>query len=123
MAVLTIKTNSAPYGEESFYTCMRFALAALAEGHRVRIFFLEDAVLGAKKGQDTPEFPGLLDGKMPNVEELLKSALRQGAEIRVCGVCCRQRALAQEELVEGCRIGSMKELVSWVAASDKVVEF
>jgi len=123
MAEITVKINKAAYGSEAMYTCMRFALAALSEGHQVNIFLLEDAVSAAKAGQETPEFPGLIEGRMPNMEELIKSVLRQGAVIKCCAVCCHQRALVQEELIPGCEIGSMKDLLHWVVSSDKLVEF
>lgn len=120
---ITIKINKAPYSSEAMYTCMRFALAALSEGHKVNIFLLEDAVVAAKAGQETPEFPGLLDGRMPNMEELIKSVLQQGAVIKCCAVCCLQRALSQDELISGCVIGSMKDLLHWIVSGDKLVDF
>ncbi|HBT20601.1 MAG TPA: hypothetical protein DEA47_04465 [Peptococcaceae bacterium] len=123
LAVITVKVSGAPYGSEAFYNTMRFVLAALSEGHEVNVFLLGDAVAAARKGQETPEFPGLLEGAMPNAEELLKSAIRMGARVKACGVCCKQRAITQEDMVEGCSIGSMKDLANWIVYSDKSVDF
>jgi len=123
MAKITVKVSGAPYGSESVYNCLRFVLAALAEGHDVNLFLLGDAVVAAKEGQQTPEFPGLLEGAMPNVGELLKSAVRQGAKVKACAVCCKQRVITQEDMIEGCEIGSMKDLVNWVVSGDKIVDF
>jgi len=123
MATITVITGEPPYGRERVYSALRFSLAALSEGHRVNMFIFEDAVWAAKKGQAPPEFPGALDEHMPNCEELIKAVLRQGGKIKACGVCSTERALRQEELISGVEIASMKDLVSWVLESDKVVSF
>ena len=94
------------------------------EGHSVNLFLLEDAVFLAKRGQKPLELPGLLENDvMPNCEELLEAAIKQGVSVKVCGVCSSERALQQEELVEGCQISAMRDLVNWVVESDKVVFF
>ena len=123
MAKITVTTGEAPYGTQRPYTMMRFVLAALSEGHGVNLFLFEDAVAMAKKGQKTPDFPGVLNEKMPNAEELLAAGIKAGAVVRACGVCCQERAIKQEEMIEGAVISGMKDLVEWVAESDKVVSF
>jgi tRNA 2-thiouridine synthesizing protein D len=123
MATMTVIVGEPPYGKERVYTALRFSLAALYEKHAVNVFLLEDAVFAAKAGQAPAEIQGLLDGKMPNCEELLKSVISHGGNVRICGVCTSERALEQSELVEGAQISSMRELVQWVAASDRVVSF
>jgi sulfur relay (sulfurtransferase) complex TusBCD TusD component (DsrE family) len=123
MATLAIVTGGAPYSSQRLYTALRFALAALYEGHSVHLFLLEDAVLAARSGQKPVEIQGLLDGRMPNCEELLKSVISQGATVRLCGVCASERALTQGEIVEGAEIGSMRDLVKWVADSDRAISF
>jgi len=62
--------------KREFILLLRFILAALNEG--INLFVLEDAVLVAKKGQETKEMPALLESWMPNCEELLKVAFKQG---------------------------------------------
>jgi tRNA 2-thiouridine synthesizing protein D len=121
MASIAVVTGGTPYGSERLYTALRFALAALFDGHTVNLFLIEDAVLAARKGQKPAEIQGLLDGKMPNCEELLKSVVAHGATVRLCGVCALERALAQSEAVDGAEIGSMHDLVKWVAESDRVI--
>jgi sulfur relay (sulfurtransferase) complex TusBCD TusD component (DsrE family) len=123
MATLAVVTGEAPYSSERLYTALRFALAALYEGHSVRLFLLEDAILAAKRGQKPAEIQGLLDGKMPNCEELLTSTISHGATVRLCGVCASERGLTQGEIVEGAEIGSMRDLVKWVADSDRTISF
>ena len=124
MASITVVVGDPPYGKQRVYTALRFILAALYEKHSINLFLLEDAVFLAKKGQEPKEMPSLLGHEtMPNAEELLKAVIKQGATVMICGVCCSERALKQEELVEGCQISSMKNLVNWVVESDKTVFF
>jgi tRNA 2-thiouridine synthesizing protein D len=124
VASITVVIGDPPYGKERAYTALRFILAALYEKHLVNLFLLEDAVFLAKKGQEPKEMPALLEhAAMPNCEELLKAAVKQGAKVGICGVCCSERALKQEELTEGCQVSSMKNLVNWVVESDKVMFF
>jgi tRNA 2-thiouridine synthesizing protein D len=124
VASITVVIGDPPYGKQRAYTALRFILAALYEKHSVNLFLLEDAVFLAKKGQEPKEMPSLMGHEtMPNAEELLKAVIKQGTTVRICGVCCSERALKQEELVEGCQISSMKNLVNWVVESDKVIFF
>ena len=99
-------------------------LAALAGKHSVNLFILEDAAWVAKKGQKPHELPGLLGyEKMPNCEEMLATAIKQGAQVKICGVCAAERGLTQAELIEGANISTMTNLVEWVVGSDKTVFF
>lgn len=123
MATIAVVTGEAPYSSERLYTALRFGLAALYEGHSVNLFLFEDAILAAKKGQKPAEIQGLLDGRMPNCEGLLKSVIAHGAKVKLCAVCASERALAESEVLEGAEIGSMRDLVKWVAESDRVVNF
>lgn len=123
MATITVVVGEPVYGKERVYTTLRFVLAALGQGHKVNLFIFEDALFAAKKGQNPPEFPGVLDEHMPNCEELVKAIIRQGAKVKVCGVCASERATTQEELIEGVEIAGMPALVEWVVESDKIVGF
>jgi sulfur relay (sulfurtransferase) complex TusBCD TusD component (DsrE family) len=60
---------------------------------------------------------------MPNCEELIKSIVRQGAQVKACGVCASERAITWEELINGVEIAGMPALVEWVIESDKVIGF
>ena len=124
MASITVVVGEPPYGQERLYTTLRFVLAALVANHAVNLFILEDAVFSAKKGQNPLELPSLLEhDAMPNCEELLKASIKQGARVKVCGVCASERGLSQEELVEGAEISTIHDLVDWVVSTDKVVFF
>lgn len=123
MATITVIIGEAPYGKERVYSTLRFTLAALSEGHRVNLFIFEDALFAAKRGQNPPEFPGVLEERMPNCEALLTAAIRQGAVAKLCGVCASQRGIGPGELIEGVEMGGMRDLVQWVLQSDRVVSF
>lgn len=124
MASITVMVGEAPYGKERVYTTLRFVLAALVNGHEVNLFIFEDAVIAAKIGQKPPELPNLLDNEaMPNCEELLKAVIKQGARVKICGVCATERGLTQPEVVKGADISTIHDLVDWVVNTDKVVVF
>ncbi len=44
------------------------------------------------------------------------------ADIKVCGLCARSRGI-EENLIDGCSIGSMSQLGEWVAESDQTINF
>jgi tRNA 2-thiouridine synthesizing protein D len=122
MASITVAIADAPYGKERFYSALRFLLVALHEGHKANLFLLEDAVFAAKKGQAPPEMP-VGDARMPSCEELLSAAIIEGLEVRACRVCCSERGVRDDEVIDGVRIGSMLDFVNWVVESDKTLFF
>ncbi len=64
--------NDPPYGTERSYNGMRLANSlSMGESEEVRVFPMGDAVVGAKRGQKTP------NGNY-NLERMLKVALIQG---------------------------------------------
>ena len=67
--------NDPPYGTERSYNCMRLANAVSKdEADEVRVFLIGDAVLCAKRGQQTPN-------GFYNLERMLKVASRQRVAI------------------------------------------
>jgi tRNA 2-thiouridine synthesizing protein D len=122
MATITVVVGDAPYGKQRVYTALRFLLVALHEGHQANLFLLEDAVFAAKRGQQPPEMP-VGDAGMPNCEELLRAAMLEGLQITACRVCCMERGLQPDEVMEGVAVGSMVDLVNWVVESDRTVSF
>ena len=123
MATLTVIVGDPPYGKERVYTTLRFAMAALEEGHQVNLFLFEDAIFTAKKGQSLREFPGVFDERMSDCEALLKAAVKLGARVKVCGSCASERGLGPDDFSADAEIGSMKELVQWTLDADSVVCF
>jgi tRNA 2-thiouridine synthesizing protein D len=90
-------------------------LTATLEGHRVRLFLVQDGVFVAKKGQ-APE-------QSPNIMGLLEEAIKEGIEVKTCTPCCKARAVAATDVVKGVAMATMSDLVTWSAESDKVITF
>jgi uncharacterized protein involved in oxidation of intracellular sulfur len=105
-----------PYGGEGPYNALRLADALLERGDWVDLFFIGDGVHAARAGQDP-------SGAAVSVEDQLLGVLERGAEVMLCGTCCRSRGLAVEQVVEGARIGTIRDLADLVAGADKVVTF
>ncbi|MBD5801899.1 DsrE/DsrF-like family protein [Azoarcus sp. Aa7] len=106
--------NDAPYGTERSYNALRLARAVgKIEGETVRVFLLGDAVACAKGGQKVP------DGYY-NAGEMVRMV---GGEVRLCGTCMDARGVSEDQLVEGARRSTLKELAEWTAAADKVLVF
>lgn len=111
--------NDPPYGTERSYNGLRLARELLkdtAAGNEAKVFLVGDAASCAKSGQKVP--PGFY-----NIEALLKGVTARGAEVGVCGSCMDARGMADAELAEGCRRGSMAELAQWTAWADKLAVF
>ena len=111
--------NDPPYGTERSYNGLRLAKALLAnqvntDAH-VTVFLLADAVNCAKAGQKVPQ-------GFYNLELMLKSVIRTG-EVLLCGTCMDARALKDEELIEGSKRSTMKELADRTLQADKVLVF
>ena len=107
--------NDPPYGSERSYNGLRLAKALGNEGSNLTVFLLADAVVCANQGQKVPE-------GFYNIELMLTSILRKG-EVLLCGACMDARGLAEENLVEGARRSSMKELAERTLRADKVLVF
>ncbi|HKB60862.1 MAG TPA: DsrE family protein [Gallionellaceae bacterium] len=109
--------NEAPYGSERTYNGLRLAgQLAKREGTVVRVFLIGDGASAAKRGQKVPQ-------GFYNIEVILGSVARHGAEIGVCGTCMDARGLAEAELAEGARRGTLAQLGEWTEWADKVLVF
>lgn len=109
--------NDPPYGTERCYNGLRLAGAlAKREDTSVRVFLMGDATGCAVAGQVLP------DGYY-HLDRMVKSALRRGAEVGLCGTCMDARAIEDGKLVEGARRSSLEELTDWTLWADRVVTF
>ena len=115
MTKLCVMIFESPYGREKPYTALRYALTALVDGHEVTVVLLQDGIFVGKKGQDPAEYPNHL--------EYLENAISEGLKVIVCGVCCNARGLKQEDLVDGCKIVGMHEIVDASANANVSVSF
>ena len=107
--------NDPPYGTERSYNGLRLAKALIKEGAEVTLFLLSDAVVCAKRGQKVAQ-------GFYNIELMLHSVARHG-EVLLCGACMDARGLSDDEIVDGCRCSTMKELAERTLAADKVLVF
>lgn len=106
--------NDAPYGTERSYNALRLARAlAKMDGQAIRVFLMGDAVACAKSGQKVPE-------GYYNAGDMVCMV---GGEVGLCGTCMDARGMNQEQVVEGTRRSTLKELAEWTAAADKVLVF
>ena len=106
--------NDGPYGTERSYNALRLARAlSKMESETVRIFLMGDAVTCAKSGQKVP------DGYY-NAGDMVRMV---GGEVGLCGTCMDARGMDADQVVEGARRSTLKELAEWTAAADKVLVF
>ncbi len=109
--------NDPPYGTERAYNGLRLAASlAKREGEAVRVFLIGDGAACAKAGQQVPK-------GYYNLETMLRAVVHRGGEVGVCGSCMAARGLADADLVEGCRRGSMDQLTDWTLWADRVASF
>ena len=109
--------NDAPYGTERSYNGLRLAGAlAKREGQEIKLFLIGDAAACAKSGQKVPQ-------GYYNTEVMLKSVVRQKAEVGVCGTCMDARGITEAELTEGSRRSTLEQLTDWTVWADKVITF
>ena len=109
--------NDPAYGTERSYNGLRLANAlAKRSGEEVRVFLMADAVSCALAGQQTPN-------GYYNLERLLGSLIRRGAEVGLCGTCMDARAIDENQLVQRARRSTLDELTDWTLWADKVITF
>ena len=107
--------NDPPYGTERSYNGLRLAASlAKRDNEQIRVFLLGDAASCAKAGQQVPN-------GYYNVERMLRAVSRRGAPIAVCGTCMDARGLADDELAEGTRCGTLDELTDWCQWADRIL--
>lgn len=106
--------NDAPYGTERSYNALRLARQlGKVEGESVRVFLMGDAVACAKSGQKVPE-------GYYNAGDMVRMI---GGEVGLCGTCMEARGMSADQVVEGARRSTLKELAEWTAAANKVLVF
>ena len=110
--------NDPPYGTERSYNALRLAGSlARRPDEEVKIFLMGDAASCAKANQKVPQ-------GYYNVELMLQGpATRHGVEVGVCGTCMDARGIADGELAEGTRRGTLSQLTDWTAWADKALVF
>lgn len=110
--------NAPTYGTERSYNALRLAGSlARQPDEEVKIFLMGDAASCAKANQKVPQ-------GYYNVELMLQGpATRHGVEVGVCGTCMDARGIADGELAEGAKRGTLSQLTEWTVWADKVLAF
>ena len=109
--------NDPPYGTERSYNALRLAGAlSKRDGEEVKVFLLGDAASCAKKSQKVPQ-------GYYNTELMLHAVGRRGGEIGVCGTCMDARGIAESELTETTRRGTLEQMTDWVQWADRTLVF
>lgn len=109
--------NDPPYGTERSYNALRLAGAlSKREGEEVKVFLIGDAASCAKGHQKVPQ-------GYYNVEVMLRTATKHGAEIGVCGSCMDARGIAESELAEGSHRSNLEQLTDWTLWADHRLVF
>jgi len=118
MAKTLFILNDPPYGTERSYNALRLAGSlARRPDQDVKIFLMGDAASCAKAKQKVPQ-------GYYNVELMLQGpATRHGVEVGVCGTCMDARGIADGELAEGTRRGTLSQLTDWTTWAEKVLVF
>lgn len=110
--------NSAPYGNESFFSALRLALQ-IQEQHRnsteIKLFLMSDAVVAGLAKQNPAEGYHL--------QQMLEILTAQGAVVKLCKTCTNARGITELALVDGVEIGTLIELADWTVQADKVLNF
>jgi sulfur relay (sulfurtransferase) complex TusBCD TusD component (DsrE family) len=116
MTSIMIFIGSGPYTTERPYTALRFAYSALIEGHTVKMFAFEDAIFALRNNQNPSDIYNLQEWVARCFEE-------PGFEIASCGVCMKARGMAQKEVIEGVKMGTMEMAVAWTVECEKQLFF
>ena len=118
MAKTLFILNDPPYGTERSFNGLRLAGSlSKREGEEVKVFLIGDAASCAKAHQKVPS-------GYYNVELMLQGpATRHGVEVGVCGTCMDARGIADGELAEGTKRGTLSQLTDWTAWADKALVF
>ncbi|AHG76184.1 DsrE/DsrF/TusD sulfur relay family protein [Mannheimia varigena] len=110
--------NSAPYGNETFFSGLRLALQ-LQDQHKakveIKLFLMSDAVTAGLAKQNPAEGYHL--------QQMLEILTAQGATVKLCKTCTNARGVTELPLAEGVEIGTLSELADWTIDADKVLNF
>ncbi len=116
MTKLLFIINSAPYGNETFFSGLRLALQ-IQEQHQaeIKLFLMSDAVIaGLAKQNPTESY---------HAQQMLEILTAQGAIVKLCKTCTNARGITELPLADGVEIGTLAELADWTIEADKVLNF
>lgn len=106
MKIGIITSQSDP---ETVWNAFRFGIFSLIKQHEIKAFFIG-------KGVECEE----INDEKFNVKEQIEKFLNCGGEIFACGTCLKTR---HKEGSPVCPISTMRDLMSIVEKSDKIISF
>jgi len=107
---LGILLTTSPESQNS-YTAVQIARAALAQGHQVSLFVMDDGIYNLRYHPKNPwaaEFMALIE---------------RGAQITLCASNAESRGLEKEEVIAGVVLGSQYDHATIVNESDRFLVF
>ncbi|MBI2300135.1 MAG: DsrE family protein [Armatimonadetes bacterium] len=115
MTVLVI-FNHPPYdGTAVTWNALRLIKQSQSAGMEVRIFLMNEAIDLARE-QAQP-------GGGEDVHAMLLEAVAAGAEAKLCKTCIGRCSVNPAPFAPEVQVGTMPELVDWLAGSDRVLTF
>ena len=94
---------------EVVWNAFRLGVTSLKANHNVKVFLINEGV----EIED-------IKNKLYNVKEQVDAFIENNGEILACGTCLKSR---QKEGSNVCPISTMKDLLSMVEESDKILAF
>ena len=116
MKLLLILSHKPYDGTDVVWNALRLVETSISAGHEVRIFVMNDCVDITRSGSksERAEF---------DLGQLLLDVEKKGAQIKLCTTCINRCGIATGTLLNPKWPGGMKDLVQWIAESDKSVTF
>lgn len=113
---LLVIFNHQPYdGSDVTWNALRLIHHAQAAGMAARIFLMNEAIDLARV-QEPPA-----GGE--DLHAMLLQAVADGAEAKLCKTCIGRCSVNPAPFAPEVQVGTMPELVDWVATSDRVLTF
>lgn len=113
---LLLILNRTPYdGTDVTWNALRLAGQSQQNGLAVRIFLMNDAVGLARQGLDK--------GNDYDLQGMLLEIIANGAAVKLCKSCIARCGIGEGSRRPEVAIGTMPELVEWIADSERVVTF
>ncbi|MEK6698475.1 MAG: DsrE family protein [Nitrospirota bacterium] len=117
MAAIAMILKRSPYGDINAAEAVRHALGAVTGELNVDLILVDGGVLLAKKGQDDT------GTGFTNLEGALKDCLDMGVAVYADELSLKTRRVAQEDVVEGIKAVSGKEIAGLVQEAKTTVIF
>lgn len=115
MTLLVILTHQPFDGTDHAWNALRLAKEAQATGMQVRVFLMNEAIDVAR--QQAPP------AGAEDLHAMLVGIVAAGGEAKLCQTCITRCSVSTSPFAPEVAIGTMPELVAWVASSERVLTF